>query len=301
MIRFIGMDWWGVGPREMARSMREAGVDASFAIGADLGSRIDRNLIRLAPGIASVRWHRRMPRPGRGDTVVMATPHRMTPAYLRRLKQADCTTVVLLGDEPTGSRQVHAGLWDLVDRVAVADPAWRMSIPGDRPVVIVPWGSTFTEADLIALPPRAPALTALRVVGAPYAERRDIVDRLVTAGLPVEVQGDGWTSAGVPTHPRMTRLETAASLRVTGSVVLNIHSTQFTTGLNPQTADYRIAGIEQIVMRPKDGGWRLASASEHLGDLSRDIAHALGTEIVYESALERAPLSFVETMERVLE
>lgn len=299
-MRFIGMDWWGVGPREMARSMQGAGVDSSFAIGANLNSRIDRNLMRLAPTVASALWNRRMPRPEPGDTVVMTTPHRMAAEYLREIKRAGCTIVFLLGDVPTGSRQVRADLWDLVDRVAVADSAWRDFIPSGSRAIEVPWGSTFTAADLSKLPPGAPAPRSLRVVGTPYGERRDIVDRLAKAGLPVEVQGDGWSAAGVPAHPRMTRLETAVNLRATGSLVLNIHSTQFTTGLNPQTADYRIAGVEQIVMRPDDRGWRLETASEDLSDLHRDAARALGAEIVYEPAVERAPLTFRQTMERIL-
>lgn len=254
-VAFIGLNWWGLGPADMATSLSHVGYESDSLGLWNIGSRSDRLLMESAvsPAVAMWRLKRFLRASGSAalDAIFVMSPHRFGPQMLSYLRGRCTYLVALLGDDPVGARAVSSECWNHFDLVVAADEVWLERLRGfEGRRKLMYWGSTLLDSELIS--PGVYKPDALVIVGAPYPERIEVAQTLATQN-PLTLQGAGWPAMmGVRTRSSRTRAETLHLIRENRELVVNVHHAQFKKGLNPQFFDYAAAGIPQIVIYAHD-------------------------------------------------
>ena len=185
------------------------------------------------------------------DAVFVMSPHRLNARMLRYLNSKCDKLFAVLGDDPVGARSVRDDCWQEFDGVLAADESWLRNVPPSyAPRVVMPWGSTLIDPNLLSGEPYVPKSVVL--VGTPYPERVALARHLLRK-TEVTLQGDEWPAIpGAKLRPSSSRQETLSAIRENRELVINIHHSQFTRGLNPQFFDYAAAGIPQLVVHADD-------------------------------------------------
>lgn len=243
----VGLDWWGVGPTEMASAV----PDTQPAPLWDLQRRFDRHLIDsfAAPWISYRRLHRALSSRNY-DWVIVASPHRLSGRACQFIRERTALLIGLIGDLPEGRRELSPESVELFDVLAIPDATWRESLPSAAQAVVTePWGSTIHDQHLLASQPFEFERVAL--VGSAYPARVQLANSLAADHDVVTI--GNWPSVPRARQvPALGRAATLSELRSSRSLVLNVHHPQFRRGLNPQFFDYAASAIPQVVIYASD-------------------------------------------------
>lgn len=239
----VGLDWWGVGPTEMAQA-----TSGAIAVPVwDLRKRGDRHLIDSPiAGMLASRRMRSLRHQSPFDWILVSSPHRLTTANAVTLRRHASKLVGLLGDVPVGRRTISPGVSDLFDLFAVPDNDWEL--PGriaNIPRVVEPWGSTVCDPRLLS--GSTYDFERVAFVGTAYPERVELA-RSLSRSHSIVTFGDWPSLPRIEQRPAASRLDTLRALRTLRALVVNAHHPQFVSGLNPQFFDFSAAGIPQFVV-----------------------------------------------------
>lgn len=301
----VGLDWWGTSVYDIAARVRLR-YDVQAVAMWDLSDPLDRRILDScvevpwgsAKSALALRSLKDM------DWALVLSPHRVPTAALSRIRKRSSRLIALIGDVPTGSREVPNGYWKLFDVIALADGDWEDAIPPEHRgrIAIEGWGSTVTDPALLGANLYEPNSIAL--VGAAYTERVALATELARE-FRVVCQGPDWPTGPYLRRPAAPRDETIRTLRRNRELLINVHHSQFARGLNPQYYDYAACAVPQIVVHPADPNptrtvkrelaVSTSAASPRVSDLFDGAAYRSIVQCV------RSTHMFEHTIERLLE